>query len=90
MDELLERLSELEHIQWQNWSESIAKDLNKLIELCDKFEDNLNEEEREFINSQKKRLIRWKGMWIPYSELTEELKELDRNYARKVLDEINE
>lgn len=88
MDELLERLSELEHIQWQKWSESVAKDLKQLIELCDKFKDNMNDEEKEYINSQKERLIRWEGMWIPYDELSEDLKELDRNYARKVLDEL--
>ena len=57
MDELLERLSELEHVQWQNWSKSVSGDLKRLIELCDKFSDNLNDEEKEFINSQKERLI---------------------------------
>lgn len=88
MDELLERLSELEHVQWQNWSKSVSEDLKRLIELCDKFSDNLNDEEKEFINSQKERLIRWEGMWIPYDELSEDLKELDRNYARKIMDEL--
>lgn len=88
MDELLERLSELEHVQWQNWSKSVSGDLKRLIELCDKFSDNLNDEEKEFINSQKERLIRWEGMWIPYDELSEDLKELDRNYARKIIDEL--
>lgn len=88
MDELLERLSELEHVQWQNWSKSVSGDLKRLIELCDKFGDNLNDEEKEFINSQKERLIRWEGMWIPYDELSEDLKELDRNYARKIMDEL--
>lgn len=88
MDELLERLSELEHVQWQNWSKSVSGDLKRLIDLCDKFSDNLNDEEKEFINSQKERLIRWEGMWIPYDELSEDLKELDRNYARKIMDEL--
>ena len=88
MDELLERLSELEHVQWQNWSKSVSGDLKRLIELCDKFSDNLIDEEKEFINSQKERLIRWEGMWIPYDELSEDLKELDRNYARKIMDEL--
>lgn len=88
MDELLERLSELEHVQWQNWSKSVSEDLKRLIELCDKFSDNLNDEEKEFINSQKERLIRWEGMWVPYDELSEDLKELDRNYARKIMDEL--
>ena len=88
MDELLERLSELEHVQWQNWSKSVSGDLKRLIELCDKFSDNLHDEEKEFINSQKERLIRWEGMWRTYDELSEDLKELDRNYARKIMDEL--
>jgi hypothetical protein len=31
------------------------------------------------------RLARWKECWVPYSELTEEMKEHDRVWARKVL-----
>lgn len=36
------------------------------------------------------RLERWKKLWCPYSELSEELKELDRNEARKVINIIEE
>lgn len=31
------------------------------------------------------RLARWKKMWIPYSQLSEDIKEHDRTWARKVL-----
>jgi hypothetical protein len=31
---------------------------------------------------------RWEKLWIPYSELTDEMKEEDRKFARKVLDKI--
>ena len=36
-------------------------------------------------NISKERLKRWKELWIPYNELTEEMKEEDRKWARKVL-----
>lgn len=61
---LLERLAELEHLQWVNWSKQIAKTEN--------------------ISSS--RLERWVKLWAtPYSELSEEDKEKDRELARKVL-----
>ena len=75
MDELLERLSELEHVQWQNWSKSVSGDLKRLIELCDKFSDNLNDEEvviekvpviDGFINFNKDELIEFLKKNRPY------------------------
>jgi hypothetical protein len=33
----------------------------------------------------RERLRRWKGLWIPYSELSEEMKEEDRKWARKAI-----
>ena len=65
-DTLLERIAELEHEQWEEWSKNIA--------------------ETETISED--RLTRWKTMWIPYSELTEEQKDQDREYAKKVLKEL--
>jgi len=64
---LLEKLAELEHIQWMNWTKNVL--------------------ENEKIS--KTTIQRWKGYLIPYNELPEEIKELDRNYARKVLNIIN-
>jgi len=32
------------------------------------------------------RLERWQKLWIPYEQLTEEQKEQDRVWARKVID----
>jgi hypothetical protein len=36
------------------------------------------------------RLARWKTLWIPYEELTEEQKEQDRVWARKAIQIFNE
>lgn len=33
----------------------------------------------------KKRLKRWKEFWVPYSKLSEEVKEFDREWAEKVI-----
>ncbi len=60
-DDLLEKLAEIEHEQWVEWSKSIAPEVD---------ED---------------RRVRWKNLWVPYSELSEDMKEEDRKYARKVL-----
>jgi hypothetical protein len=34
------------------------------------------------------RMARWEKLWVPYDQLTEEQKEQDRVWARKVLDII--
>jgi hypothetical protein len=59
----LEKLAELEHEQWVEWSKNIA--------------------ETESISW--KRINRWLELWIPYSKLTENQKEQDRIWAKKVL-----
>lgn len=64
MDELIEKLAEIEHNQWVEWSQELFKSEKRLSFA---------------------RIERWKLLWKPYSELTEEQKEQDRIYARKVL-----
>ena len=63
VENILEKLAELEHDQWIEWSKDIAS--------------------KESLS--KERINRWKKYWVPYSELTEEVKEQDRKYARKVM-----
>lgn len=57
----VERVAEVEHIQWMEWSKSVA--------------DEVSAERRE----------RWKKYWVPYAELPDDIKELDRIWARKAL-----
>lgn len=85
-NELLEELSNLEHEQWCAWSKSVAGDLEKLIGLVDL--DKLDEQDLEFIENQKQRLNRWKGFWVDYDDLSEDVKEQDRKYAIKVIEII--
>jgi hypothetical protein len=62
-NKIIEKLAELEHEQWIEWSSSLVDDREKL---------------------SPERLDRWAKLWIPYSQLTEEQKEQDRIWARKV------
>lgn len=63
-DPLLERIAELEHQQWMEWSQEVA--------------DEVSHERRE----------RWARYWVPYADLPEDIKELDRAWARRVLAEV--
>lgn len=64
MNETIEKLAELEHEQWVEWSKALVQSEKRLSFA---------------------RIERWKKLWVPYSQLTEEEKEQDRIYARKVL-----
>ena len=86
-NQLLEELSALEHDQWIHWSKSVYDSIEKLISLIDI--DNLSQEDAEFIETQKARLARWESYWVDYDELTEKVKEQDREYARKTIELIN-
>ncbi len=57
MDEMLERIAELEHEQWVAWSKSVAPEVDEA------------------------RRRRWEACWVPYAELSEDMKELDRVWA---------
>lgn len=78
-----ENLSEIEHIQWEHWSKTVAKELNEVYKLLTPvIKDDRAKEARKIIGS---RLDRWKKNWKPYRELTEEVKEFDREWADKVI-----
>lgn len=63
MNETIEKLAELEHEQWVEWSKALVQSEKRLSFA---------------------RIERWKKLWKPYAQLTEEEKEQDRIYARKV------
>jgi len=84
-DELLERLSELELEQWCEWSSHLSQELSSLLVILDKLDDELSDEDKQTIFNIKSKLNRWNELQIPYSELSEEEKEKDRVYARKII-----
>ncbi len=78
----LEELAEIEHKQWIEWSKFIAEELKEIEGhlVYERTKDALKQ-----LNDIQKR---WAKSWKPYSELTEETKESDRKYAKKVLQRI--
>ncbi len=66
-EEAIELLAAIEHDQWVEWAQSIAKS------------EKLSPD----------RIKRWEKLYVPYDELSEESKEQDRIYARKVLKVLN-
>ena len=99
--ELLEDISDLCHEEWMDWSQNISKDLNKIVLLLKENalllnqslenyeESDLKEKTDDMVEYLESKIERWESLWIPYGELTEEMKDLDRDYARKILDLID-
>lgn len=77
---LIEKLAELEHEQWMNWSKALT------IEIA----GYLNWLPEDMRSELFARLTRWNGMWVPYDELSGKTKEQDRMWARKVLKRLTE
>ena len=73
-ESLLEQLAELEHEQWMAWTKAVI----------DKMSWNVSRESRYQYEEM------WEPNWVPYSELSEDQKEKDREWARKVLEVITQ
>jgi hypothetical protein len=70
---LLEKIAEIEHQQWCLWSKSICGHI---------LQDRSPMRIRDRILTKHDS---WELLWQPYSELSEEMKEHDRVWARKVI-----
>lgn len=79
-NKLREWLSEQEHIQWEHWSKHLA---NRMENWCYQdwskltFEDNVADQ-----------IMKWKKNWKPYKKLPEDIKDYDREWADKILDNL--
>lgn len=80
---ILEILADLEHQQWENWSKSIAKELNDVYVLLTA---DLKQEAKKARKIIGVRLAKWKANWKPYAKLPDHIKELDRKWAEKIYD----
>mgnify|MGYP001558897930 CR=1 FL=1 len=80
---LIEKLSDLEHRQWVEWSYSVAEFLQNEINKCKDLTD--------YVDCYKlimKKIKYWKTLWVPYSELNKINKDKNREWADKVLEII--
>jgi len=72
---IIEELAGLEHEQWMYWSKSVWEQVS-----------NHSPSSLSMGNKMLEKHEKWIVNWVPYSELTEETKEFDRIWARKVID----
>ena len=84
-DDTLEKLAELEHVQWCEWADVLSDDLSSLLKVIEKSDVELSDEEKQVVLRVKDRLDKWDNLMIPFSDLPEDEKEKDRVYARKVM-----
>jgi hypothetical protein len=84
-NEILEKLSEQSHIAWEHWSKTVSKQLREVLSLLENPEGSDLEQSRKILQN---RLDRWEKNWVPYSELSEEVKDQDREWAEKMIDLI--
>lgn len=77
--DLLEGLSTIEHKQWCNWSQNIW---NKLESIKRAIDCNDLNTALFLINEIRSR---WDKYWIPYEQLEEKVKDMDRFWAKKVI-----
>lgn len=74
IENLIEQLAELEHEQWRSWTKYISQDKTKSRKLCPEWWNDT--------------FMKWGKNWKSYKNLSEQEKEKDRQWARKVLNII--
>ncbi len=91
-NQILEDMSDICHQEWMSWSKDISKELYVMLDVLKKDIEFYkekgveNKEAIELAEKIEKRIKRWESLWIPYEELSEEMKDSDRAYAKKMLD----
>lgn len=86
-EEVIEALAELEHEQWEEWSKHIARVLKEILGL---FSTNYMSNLPRIEQIMRGQIRSWEQSWIPYAELSEENKGLDRVWAEKTLKAVEE
>ena len=91
-NQVIEDMAEVCHDEWVKWSKNISKELALAVDVLKKdieFAEEKgveNKEAIELVEKLESRLGRWNALWIPYEDLTEEMKDSDRKYAIKMFE----
>ena len=73
-NELIEKLSELNHEQWRLWTQGLEKELMKGNPTTFKMSERIN-----------RKLNSWSEKWKPYAKLSKVAKDQNRKLARQIL-----
>jgi hypothetical protein len=73
---MIEKIAQLEHLQWIEWSKNMKEFLLSIR----------NNSNKILIDAK---ITSWEKCWVDYSKLNEEEKEKDREWARKILKLLN-
>ena len=90
-DQVIENMSEVCHEEWMGWSKDISKELYVVVDVLKKdieyFRENgvENKNAIDLVQKLESRLERWESLWIPYDELTEEMKDADAEMLQDML-----
>jgi len=81
-NKLREFLADIEHQQWVVWSKKLADELNWIRLDC------LRKDMPNVMRRIETRLKSWQKNWKPYKKLSEDTKDMDREWADKILDAL--
>ena len=84
-DKSIEHIADKSHEGWIHWSTVTANALKEAVMLMKSKEPS---DHVQAIKILEHKLEKWKKSWIPYNELTEEMKEFDREWAQKLVDYV--
>ena len=79
----VENVSAVQHEAWTHWSKSLADTLQEVQEAITARKSQIA------LRTIRMKLASWEKTWVPYEDLPEETKELDREWARKVLEALH-
>lgn len=86
--EFIERVAAIEHEQWMKWAQALVAELQPLVEQHNTAVARAGGRavglDIDLGHRMQQRLDRWKGLMVPYGDLSEESKASDREWAERV------